>query len=118
MNSRTRANRHIGMAHLAELAAARVLLRCRPDASPAEVKTAFRNTVREAHPDTGNANVIDLDAVRTARETLLANAGPDRRRSAARTAVGTGAQTIDPTLMRRSTWNPQAPTEPTTDGYL
>jgi hypothetical protein len=115
MDSRNKASRHIGMAHLAELAAARVLLRCRPEASPAEVKTAFRNTVRETHPDTGAAKVIDLDAVRTARETLLANAGPDRRRSAERTLVAPSGKPIDPTLMRRSTWGIQAPAEPTTD---
>jgi hypothetical protein len=118
MNSRTRANRHIGMAHLAELAAARVLLRCRADASPSEVKSAFRDTVRETHPDTGTANVIDLDAVRTARETLLANAGPDRRRSRERTPVRPDGQPIDPTLLRRSTWGLQTTVDPTTDSYL
>lgn len=51
---------------------AAVTLGVAPDASRVDVQKAFRQMVRDAHPDTNPMSTADLDLLAEARDTLLA----------------------------------------------
>lgn len=89
---------------------AAVLLGCRRAATAREVRAAYRATVRSGRPDTGRSDGLWLTRVQAARDLLLAQAAPDRRRR--ERVRGTPAGVVG---LRRSTWEPDAPQEPQVD---
>ncbi len=80
-------------------AAAR-LLGCREGATSAEVRAAFRDRVKALRPDLGGVEGDLVVRLQDARDVLVAQAPPDRRRRARREA-GSPASYVP---LRRATW--------------
>lgn len=94
-----------------EVAAARLVLGCRPGASRAEVMSAYRSAVRRLRPDLGAPDAPRPEALQVARDLLLAVAGPDRRRRQRDRHVAGR----DMTAYRRSRWGLLDDTESAVD---
>ena len=81
-------------------AAAALLLGCREGATGAEVRAAFRQRVKAVRPDLGGVEGDLVVRLQDARDVLIAQAPPDRRRRARRDA-GPPASYLP---LRRATW--------------
>jgi hypothetical protein len=99
------------------VAEARVLLGVRPGACGTEVKHAFREAVKRAHPDLGLVDGAWLQARREARDLLLAIAEPDRRRRR-RAGARSAPPLADVLPLRRATWGLGEAAEPQVDVRL
>lgn len=86
------------------------ILGCRRGASAREIRVAYRRAVKEGRPDTGAEDGAWLTTVQAAREVLLRNAGPDRRRR-----ERTAGAVVDHVRRRRSTWVPDDRPRPAID---
>jgi len=64
----------------ADLLAARALLDCRVAATAPEVRTAYRRALQRTRPDLGTDDGTLTARLQSARDLLLAQAPPDRRR--------------------------------------
>lgn len=85
---------------LVDRVAASALLRCRPDASEAEVRAAFRRALLRDRPDLDEVDGEWTVRLQQAREVLLSGARPDRRRRERRQPAPPAA--VLP--LRRSVW--------------
>lgn len=74
-------------------------LTCRPGATEAEVRAAYRAALRRARPDLDGVDGEWVVRVQAARDALLRAAGPERRRRPRR--AGSPAAYLP---LRRSTW--------------
>ena len=83
-----------------ERLAAAVLLGCRADAPPAEVRAAYRRALKRDRPDLGAVDGTWTVQVQRARDVLLAADCPDRRRRARRPAGPPGL--YEP--LRKAAW--------------
>ena len=93
---------------------AAALLGCRVGATGREVRAAYRATLRAGRPDLGGSDAAWLQRVQAARDLLLADAAPERRRRDR--AGGEGPRSYLP--LRRSTWTVEAPRGPRVDVRL
>jgi len=64
----------------ADLLAARALLDCRAGATAPEVRQAYRRALQRTRPDLGTDDGTLTVRLQAARDVLLAQAPPDRRR--------------------------------------
>ena len=91
-----------------DLTAAARLLGCREGATSAEVRTAFRSRVKAVRPDLGGVGGDLVVRLQDARDVLIAQAPPDRRRRARRGA-GPPSSYLP---LRRATWGLAEPPAP------